>query len=280
MTDRPAAATGAVPPQALVRALRRVLRPLVRLMLARGVTLPFLTELLKGLFVEVAEREFALAGRPQTASRLSLLSGVHRKDVQRLRRDAALPDAEPMPAAVSLGAQLVAAWLATPRFCDRRGKPRSLARSASAGGEGSFEALVARVSKDIRARAVLDEWLRLGIVHLDDKDRVCLNAEAFVPVRGFEEKAFYFGQNCHDHAAAAVANLLDAGPPFLERSVHYDALSAASASVLAKHSARAGMAALKSVNRRAMRLERDDAKRPGPRHRINFGIYFFAEPQP
>jgi hypothetical protein len=205
---------------------------------------------------------------------------VHRKDVQRLRRGGAAADDQPMPAAVSLGAQLVAAWLATPRFCDRRGKPRSLARSASAGGEGSFEALVARVSKDIRARAVLDEWLRLGIVHLDDKDRVCLNAEAFVPVRGFEEKAFYFGQNCHDHAAAAVANLLDAGPPFLERSVHYDALSAASASALAKHSARAGMAALKSVNRRAMRLERDDAKRPGPRHRINFGIYFFVEPQP
>jgi len=278
MTDRPAASAAAAPPQALVRALRRVLRPLVTLMLARGVTFPFLAELLKGLFVEVADRDFALPGRPQTASRLSLLSGVHRKDVQRLRRDAALPDAEPMPAAISLGAQLVAAWLATPRFCDRRGKPRPLARSASAGGEASFEALVARVSKDIRARAVLDEWLRLGIVRLDARDRVCLNAEAFVPVRGFDEKAYYFGQNCHDHAAAAVANLLAAGPPFLERSVHYDALSAASAAALAKLSAGAGMAALKSVNRRALQLERDDAKHPGPRQRINFGVYFYAEP--
>lgn len=49
------------------------------------------------------------------------------------------------------------------------------------------------MSKDIRARSVLDEWLRLGIAHLDDQDRVRLNAEAFVPARGFEEKAFYFG---------------------------------------------------------------------------------------
>jgi hypothetical protein len=273
MSDRP----GAAPPQALVSALRRVLRPLVRLMLARGVTFPFLAELLKGLFVEVAERDFALAGKPQTASRVSLLSGVHRKDVQRLRRSAAA-DVDAMPAAVSLGAQLVAAWLATPRYCDRRGRPRPLARSASAGGALSFEALVARVSKDIRPRAVLDEWLRLGIVRIDGKDRVCLNAEAFVPVRGFDEKAFYFGQNCHDHAAAAVANLLDAGPPFLERSVHYDALSAESAAELAVLSARAGMAALKGVNREAMRLERGDAQRPGKRHRINFGVYFYAEP--
>lgn len=276
MSDQP----GAAPPQALVSALRRVLRPLVRLMLARGVTFPFLAELLKGLFVDVAEREFALAGKPQTASRLSLLSGVHRKDVQRLRRGAAAPGAEPMPAAISLGAQLVAAWLATPRYCDRRGRPRPLARSASTGGDESFESLVARVSKDIRARAVLDEWLRLGIVRLDRKDRVCLNAEAFVPVRGFEEKAFYFGQNCHDHAAAAVANLLEAGPPFLERSVHYDALSAASAGTLAKLSARAGMAALKDINREAMRLERGDARHPGARHRINFGVYFYMEPMP
>ena len=282
MTDRPAAdAAGAAPPQALVRALRRVLRPLVRLMLARGVSFPFLAELLKGLFVEVAEREFALANRPQTASRLSLLSGVHRKDVQRLRRETARPaHGAAMPAAVSLGAQLVAAWLAMPRYCDARGKPRPLARSASVGGERSFEALVARVSKDIRARAVLDEWLRLGIVRLDAKDRVCLNAEAFVPARGFAEKAFYFGQNCHDHAAAAVANLLAAGPPFLERSVHYDDLSAPSAAVLAKLSASAGMAALKRVNRQAMQLEREDARQPGARQRINFGVYFYTEPMP
>lgn len=277
MAERNAAAPGGAPPQALVRALRRVLRPLVRLMLARGVTFPFLAELLKGLLVEVAEREFALEGRPQTASRLSLLSGVHRKDVRRLRRGAAA-QAETMPAAISLGAQLVAAWLTTARLCDRRGRPRPLARAASAGGEASFEALVARVSKDIRARSVLDEWLRLGIAHLDERDRVCLNAEAFVPARGFEEKAFYFGQNCHDHAATAVSNLLASGPPRLDRSVHYDALAAASAAELEKLATRAGMAALKAINRRAMRLERGDARRPGPRHRINFGVYFYAEP--
>jgi hypothetical protein len=278
MTDRHAAPPAGGPPQALVRALRRVLRPLVRLMLARGVTLPLLVELLKGLFVEVAEREFALAGRPQTASRLSLLTGVHRKDVRRLRPAAVAAEDEAMPEAVSLGAQLVAAWLTSPRFCDRRGKPRPLARTAGAGGAASFEALVAGVSKDIRARAVLDEWLRLGIAHLDRGDRVCLNAEAFVPARGFDEKAFYFGQNCHDHAAAAVSNLLEAAPPFLERSVHYDALAPGSAAELARQAARAGMAALKALNRRAMRLERADARRPGPRHRINFGVYFYSEP--
>jgi len=277
MADTAAHAPGATPPPALVRALRRVLRPLVRLMLAHGVTFPFLAELLKGLFVQVAEREFSLPGKAQTDSRLSLLTGVHRKDVRRLRRGAAA-ETQAMPATVSLGAQLVAAWLTAPRFLDRRGRPRPLPRTASEGGGVSFEGLVASVSTDIRARAVLDEWLRLGIVRLDRTGRACLNTEAFVPARGFEEKAFYLGQNCHDHAAAAVSNLLAEAPRFLERSVHYDALSPSSVEALARDAARAGMAALKTLNRRAMTLERSDVASPAPRQRINFGVYFYSEP--
>ena len=74
------------PSPALVRALRQVLRPLVRLMLAQGITYPYLLELLKGLFVEVADKEFRLDARPPTDSRISLVSGVHRKDVSRLRQ--------------------------------------------------------------------------------------------------------------------------------------------------------------------------------------------------
>ena len=56
-----------------------------------------------------------------------------------------------------------------------------LPRLASQGGGASFESLAARVSKDIRSRPMLDELLRLGVVYLDDRDRVVLNVEAFVP---------------------------------------------------------------------------------------------------
>ena len=79
----PAAAAG--PSPALVAALRRLLRPLVHLMVARGITYPQLSDLLKGLFVEVADGDFRLDGKAPTDSRVSLVSGVHRKDVSRLR---------------------------------------------------------------------------------------------------------------------------------------------------------------------------------------------------
>lgn len=262
------------PSGTLIRALRQVARPLVRLLLARGVTYPQFAELMKGVFVQVAERDFRIPGKAQTDSRVSLLSGVHRKDVRRLR--GAPPDESSLTAkSVSLGAQLVGAWTGLRRFQDKQGRPLPLPRLASQGGGASFEGLVERVSKDIRARPVLDELLRLGVVHLDAEDRVVLNAGAFVPRGGEEEKLVYFGRNLGDHAAAAAHNVLGEPPPFLERSVHYDALSAESIRELAALAESGGMAAVQALNRRAIELEERDAAQPGDRRRFTFGVYFY-----
>jgi hypothetical protein len=263
------------PPKSLIKALRHVLYPLVRVMLAKGVTYPFLADLLKEVFVEVAEKEFPISDRTQTDSRISLLSGVHRKDVRRLRHSPRDPVA-PEVAAVSLGAHLVAAWTGMPQYLDGAGHPLALPRLASKAEEVSFEGLVASVSKDIRSRAVLDEWLRLGVVHLDDKDRVILNTQAFIPQKGFAEKMFYFGHNLHDHASATVSNVLGQAAPFLERSVHYDALTPRSVAELSELAESAGMDAALALNRKALELEKRDAASPEAIRRITFGIYFYS----
>lgn len=272
--DEPSAVDVGQPPEALVRALRRLLRPLVRLLLAQGVTYPWLGRLLKSLFVEVAVADFGLDGKPPTDSRISLLTGVHRKDVKRLR--AAESDVVNIPESVSLGAHLVAVWTGKARYLDARGRPLPLPRLA-AGAEPSFEELVGSVSKDIRARVVLDEWLRLGAARLDEQDRVCLNFEAFVPDKGFDEKAFFLGQNLHDHIAAAGHNLLGGKPPFLERSVYYDDLPPQAAQILAQLAEQTGMAALQAVNRKAMALQDPESGAGKTTRRINFGIYYYSE---
>jgi hypothetical protein len=276
------------PSPALVKALRQALRPLLRVMLARGITLPYITELIKTLLVEVAESDFRLDGKPATDSRVSLLTGVHRKDVNRLRHgsNGAATDVEKIPPVVSLGAQLVAQWLGHPQFLNAEGQPLPLARNVSEGGAQSFEALVASLNSDIRSRVVLDEWLRLGVVNLDEQRMVCLNTQAFVPAQGFDEKAFYFGHNLHDHAAAAAHNLLGQEPPFLERSLHFSGLSPDAITELAAQSKKLGMQALVAVNKAAMAREKQTDNRkealgelpPDPLQRMTFGIYFYAEP--
>jgi hypothetical protein len=245
-------------------------------MLGRGVTYPYLAEMLKSLFVEVADKEFRIGAKPSTDSRINLMTGVHRKDVSRLRQQLEA-GAEAVPAVISLGAQLVAVWLGTSRYLEQDGQPKPLPRYASEGGEISFEALVASVNSDIRSRVVLDEWLRLGVVHFDENRCVCLNVEAFVPAAGFDEKAYYLGHNLHDHAAAAARNLIGGQPAFLERSVHYDALSPTSIELLARKSEELGMKALLALNKMALAAEQQDVDDPAPRQRMTFGIYYYSE---
>ncbi|WP_028628293.1 MULTISPECIES: DUF6502 family protein [Pseudomonas] len=266
-------------PSSLLPALMHVMRPLVRLMLRKGVSYSCFADLLKEVFVDVAEREFRLDDKPPTDSRISLLTGVHRKDVKRLRSKV-VEGASNLPENISFGAHLVSIWLNSAPFCAQPGEPQALARLASNGGERSFDALVATVSKDIRARVVLDEWQRLGIVRVDDQDCVHLETMAFIPQRGFDEKAAYFRHNLHDHACAAVHNLTEASEPFFERSVHYDSLSPAGVDQLREAVRVEGMQVLIAFNQLAAELEDQDVPSPDSRQRITIGLYFYTEPNP
>lgn len=264
---------------ALQSSLRRILMPLVRLMLARGIHYNVVAELLKGLFVEVADKEFKLDTKRQTDSRVSLLTGVHRKDVKRLRRGPADPSRQAQPP-ISLGAQIVAAWNANPAYVDAEGEPKPLARFAQDGGELSFETLVRNISTDIHPRAVLDEWLQRGIAEINERNEVCLKTEAFIPEEGYAEKMFYLGHDLHDHAAASVNNVLGTGAPTLERCVHYDGLDADAVAKLKEFATRQGMRALRAVNTRAAEaLAATLGQAPAKPARMTFGVYFYDESQ-
>lgn len=263
------------PQPPVIAAIRYLLRPLVRLLLSHGISFQVFCELVKSAYVKVAEEEFRLHSKPQTDSRISLLTGIHRREINRLRNE---PEAEiNLTQHASMSALLLTIWSGHPDYLDEQALPVPLPRLANKGGDRSFESLVQSVSKDFRARVVLDEWLRQGIVTLDEDDRVNLVADAFVQPQGMEEKIYYFGQNIHDHMAATVHNLAGSAPPFLERCVYYDKLSADSTRELADHSRTVGMRALHAVNKRAAELQKRDQGQPHAVHRSNFGVYYFSE---
>ena len=260
---------------AVVAATRHILRPLVRLLLSCGISFQAFCEMVKSAYVNVVEEEFRLAYKPQTDSRISLLTGIHRREVNRLRKEPAT--GINLSHHASMSAQLLAIWSGNPEYLDEHGMPIPLPRLASKGEIRSFESLVQSVSKDFRARVVLDEWIRQGIATLDNKDRVLLCADAFVKPQNLEEKFYYFGQNIHDHLAATVHNLTESSQPFLERCVFYDKLSAESAKELAEYSRSVGMRALHAINKRAAELQKRDHGQPNSVYRTNFGVYNFSE---
>ena len=207
----------------------------------------------------------------QTDSRVSLLTGIHRKEVARLRGAGAPVSA--VPAAVSRTSRIFARWLSAPEFTNAAGRPLPLARTG-AEGHASFESLVASVTRDVRPRAVLDEWLDRRLVALDPEGRVVLTEAAFVPAGGSDQQLYYFGRNLHDHIAAAVANVLGEDARFMERAVHYDGLSQQLAEALELRSRELAIETLRTLNREANQACETD---PGGSWRWNCGIYVYRE---
>lgn len=265
-------------PIALRQALTRLLRPLVKLLVHYHISYPYLIQLLKSVYIEVAERDIPHPPKTLTDSRITMLTGVHRKDVRRLR-DTSEESAD-TGKHIALGAQVASAWLTMPEYVNRAGEPRPLFRLATE-GEPSFESLVESASKqDLRARSVLDEWLRLGVITIDSDNKVHLRAEAFIPAEGFDEKAYIFGMTQHDHLAAAVHNLLGEQPPRLDRCVYYNNLRPDSVDKLNALIQDEVMTMLKLVDRKAREIQRRDSGKTDATERFTLGVYFNRENMP
>ncbi|GAB5471324.1 MAG: DUF6502 family protein [Rhodospirillales bacterium] len=263
-------------------AIKALLRPIAKLMIAKGVTAPRLHDLLQEVFVEVAEDAFALGGEPPTDSRVSLLTGVHRKKVRSLRqREAAGEDA--VERRVSVMSTVIGRWLADPETSDVDGKPLPLPRHAETGP--SFDSLVAAVSTDVRPRTILDELLRRGAVRLEGDDSVTLLSEALLPRESEAERLHFLARNLTDHLAAAVENVLcESGPPpFLERAVFYNNLQAASVDAVEAQARGLSGELLAELNRMGFARQTADreASEPGAasdaNHRFRFGVFFYRE---
>ena len=182
-----------------------VLRPLARLLLRNGVAYPAFAAAMKKVFLDAAHDELQRTGKKTTDSAVSLMSGVHRRDVRnlgRLAEPAAEEEAGETP--LNMASQVAARWLSQTDCLDDEGQPRPLPRS---GEPPHFDGLVASISSDVRPRAVLDELVRLGMAEEGEDGQIRLLVAGFVPRQGFAEMAQLMQDNLHDHLAAASLNL-------------------------------------------------------------------------
>jgi len=250
----------------------RVLRPLARLLIGRGVGFPVASDWLKRAYLAAAARHFRLDGKRLTDSRLSLLTGLQRKDIKALRAGAEAEDRAPAPGGPV--ARTVALWLAGHAGADGR------AALPLRGPAPSFEALSPRSSRDVHPRTIQDELVRLGLAALDG-EHVSLTAEAYLPTADPAGLLAYLGANVGDHLDAAAANVLAApGPgPHYERAVHYNHLTPASAAELDALARHRLTEALGEINARAAALQRRDAGQAGAECRVRIGAYAYAAAQ-
>ena len=106
-------------------AVLRLLRPLVRILLRNGVSYSTFADFAKWIYVDVASQEFGIDGRKQTTSRVSVITGLSRKEVMRVRQ-LPRPDDSETAEKYNRAARVIAAWRRDKKYLDPEGAPAPL----------------------------------------------------------------------------------------------------------------------------------------------------------
>jgi len=262
----------------LERAVVALLRPLVRLVLKRGMAFGQFAELVKHAYVEAAEEDFTVPGRKLTISRVAVLTGLTRKEASRLMQEEVPVSESQARRRVNRAARVVSAWAVSSEYQDRGGAPLDLPFDADAGP--SFSQLVARHGADVPPRAVLDELMRVGAVVRREDGLIHLVERAYIPAIDEAAKLDILGTDVADLIASIEHNLeADGGRRFFQRKVAYDNLPADYLPALRALLAERGQFLLEILNEDMARHDRDVTGVPSeaPRSRAMIGIYYFEE---
>ena len=270
------------PHAALHAAIAKLLRPLFRLLLRHQVSFGAFEQLAKHVYVEVALNEFGIPGKKPSISRASILSGLTRKEVQRLVNTSRDNDYIEIASTVdsqryNRAARVLTGWVRDADFIDGKGHPKAL----PADGEISFATLVRRHSGDMPARAILDELERVGAVQYRADGLIELLARAYVPTHSAADKLAILGSDVADLVATIDHNLEhgDTDPRF-QRKVMYHSIPDKALPAFRKRSASSAQALLEKFDQWLATHDIDNpADRPeAPRSRVGVGIYYFEEP--
>lgn len=256
-------------------AILLILRPLIRVLLRNGMTYRTFADLAKRVYVEVGMDEFGIDGRRQTVSRASILTGLSRKEVQRVLNQGPLDDTETRER-YNRAARVIAGWVRDEEFVDANGDPASLPLE----GKRSFGTLVKRYSGDVPARAVLDELLRVGAVERTAEGRVQLLSRAYVPRTSDLDKISILGTDVADLIATIDHNLQQGErDPYFQRKVMYDNLPQEAIPAFRELSAEHAQKLVEKMDKWLARNDRDitpSAHGTG-RKRAGIGIFYFEE---
>ena len=255
-----------------------MIEPLACWLIRSGVGYTEFATALKTVFFDEANKEAQRIGQKPTDSAISLLAGMHRKDINALRlaKEQNVPKHRLVRKSISMSSQVLGRWLA-------KEWPHSIPVQDA---PISFDTLVRAISNDKHPRSVLQELERLGAVRVEN-DQVHLLKQAFIPKASTLEAHDIFAANIADHLAAGVHNLTQANAndgantsgnetQFIEQSVFADELTEASTQKLRQLSAQAWQQIMRDILEQAILLNEQDADQPEATHRFRVGLYAYA----
>jgi hypothetical protein len=262
----------------LLSAIRGVLRPVVRYLIASGITFPTVNRMLKELYVQVAETEFALPFKRLTDSRVSLVTGINRKEVSQLRRRKR-ESAELRAVEGTTVTRVLGRWAAGPPYASADGAPRRLVYESTDPKIATFASLVRELGPDVPVRSVLDELVQIGAAELSGDGHVTLLQQTHIPATGVDGKLTLLGSDPGELFATIVHNISEPDDPRLQRKAAYDNIGSDALPELRQKARELGEEFIRRANSLLASYDRDrnPAAPGGKRSRYVLGTYVFEE---
>ncbi len=233
----------------LFQGLRVILHPFVHFCVRHNIRLQEFEEVAKLAFLDVAEQELQAKGESISQSRLSVITGLHRRDVNRLY----VQEAEPK-LSHNLLTRVIGQWRSDRRYCTAKGKPRTLGVD---GRESEFTLLVWSISRDANPYAVLFELERTGLVQRTANGVELLSA-GFVPRGDFEQGFSLLSRDVSDLLSAVESNVVEGAAPLnLHLSTEFDNLPLSKAKEVKQWFLEEGAALHRKVQKFLAKLDRD-----------------------
>lgn len=256
----------------LSKAVIRVLKPLISVLMRNEMSHSQFVELAKQAYIEVAYDKFSIPNRKMTYSRVAVLTGLSRKEVVRVLKE---NEADNMSyqATPNRAMRVINGWLQDSDFLDDDSEPLLLPQK----GEGaSFASLVERYSGDITSGAVLDELVRIGVVMKVDHHHVKLHSHGYVPHEDELRKMDIMSICAADLLTTAVYNLEhDSDNARFQRQVVYHDIPVSVAREFKGFSHARSDEVLRELNNWLKDRKEFPESETEPTQRVGMGIYYF-----
>jgi hypothetical protein len=194
-------------------ACRMLLRPIASVVMKCGMTWKEFSNLSKSVFVEIATAEYGIRGRPTNISRVSVLTGISRKEIKR-QRDLLLTSEPILSSKTTDATRILSGWHQDPDFLDDSGRPIALNEQ---GPIPSFATLFAKYGGDAPQQSLFKELRNAKSIEVNADGKLVAKSRYHMPVAMAEGNIRFFGTNLYDHAQTLNNNVSgseDATPRF------------------------------------------------------------------
>ena len=176
-------------PEVIQTATIRILKPLVRILLRNGIAYGTFADIARKIYVDVGYQEAERREQKQTVSNVSILTGINRKEVKRLKESLSF-DSDNSLKKFNRIVRVLAGWQHDEDYLDSDHEPRDLQLE---GKKSSFTSLVKKYSGDMPVVAMLNALIDSGNIKIIDNGNIQLIEPNYLPAGDSDQKLNILG---------------------------------------------------------------------------------------